>query len=233
MNECFCCSVSSPAFNVVGGQGFGHSNRYIVVSHCCISLLTYVEHLFLCLFVICISSSVRCLLRSLTHFLIGCCFLIVNFKSSLCISDMCAYSLSHVQLFVTPWTVVCQAPLSMGFSRQEYWIGLPFPPPRNWTHASCVSCIGKWILYHWATWKTNFLVTVIYQLCLLQIFLLVCSLSFLSLNIVFHRAEVFNLVISSLSIISFTDHALVMYLKSHHHIQDHLDFLLCYILGVI
>ena len=30
--------------------------------------------------------------------------------------------------FVTPWTVACQAPLSMGFSRQEYWNGLPFPP---------------------------------------------------------------------------------------------------------
>ena len=30
---------------------------------------------------------------------------------------------------VTPWTVTCQAPLSMGFSRQEYWIGSPFPPP--------------------------------------------------------------------------------------------------------
>ena len=33
----------------------------------------------------------------------------------------------HVQLFVTPWTVACQAPLSMGFSRQEYWSGLPCP----------------------------------------------------------------------------------------------------------
>ena len=31
--------------------------------------------------------------------------------------------------FVTPWTVARQAPLSMGFSRQEYWSGLPFPPP--------------------------------------------------------------------------------------------------------
>ena len=38
-------------------------------------------------------------------------------------------TLSRVQLFVTPWTVACQAPLSMGFSRQEYWSGLPFPPP--------------------------------------------------------------------------------------------------------
>ena len=37
--------------------------------------------------------------------------------------------LSHVRLFVTPWTVVYQGPLSMGFSRQEYWSGLPFPSP--------------------------------------------------------------------------------------------------------
>ena len=36
---------------------------------------------------------------------------------------------SHVQLFVTPWNVACQAPLSMGFSRQEYWSRLPCPPP--------------------------------------------------------------------------------------------------------
>ena len=38
---------------------------------------------------------------------------------------------SHVQLFVTPWTVAHQAPLSMGFSRQEHWSGLPFPSPRT------------------------------------------------------------------------------------------------------
>ena len=38
-------------------------------------------------------------------------------------------SLSHVQLLVAPWTVAYQAPLSMGFSRQEYWSGLPFPSP--------------------------------------------------------------------------------------------------------
>ena len=37
--------------------------------------------------------------------------------------------LSHVRLFAVPWTVACQAPLSMGFSRQEYWSELPFPPP--------------------------------------------------------------------------------------------------------
>ena len=37
--------------------------------------------------------------------------------------------LSRVWLFVTPWTVAHQAPPSMGFSRQEYWTGLPFPSP--------------------------------------------------------------------------------------------------------
>ena len=36
------------------------------------------------------------------------------------------YSLSHVQLFATPWAIACWAPLSMGFSRQEYWSGLTF-----------------------------------------------------------------------------------------------------------
>ena len=38
-------------------------------------------------------------------------------------------SLSHVQLFATPWTVAHQTPPAMGFSRQEYWSGLPFPSP--------------------------------------------------------------------------------------------------------
>ena len=38
-------------------------------------------------------------------------------------------SLSCVRLFATPWTVAYQSPLSMGFSRQEYWSGLPFPSP--------------------------------------------------------------------------------------------------------
>ena len=38
-------------------------------------------------------------------------------------------SLSRVRLFVTPWTAAHQAPQSMGFSKQEYWSGLPFPSP--------------------------------------------------------------------------------------------------------
>ena len=47
-------------------------------------------------------------------------------KQSACV---CAKSLSRVQFFTTPWTIAYQAPPSMGFSRQEYWSGLPFPSP--------------------------------------------------------------------------------------------------------
>ena len=61
---------------------------------------------------------------------------------------------SHVQLFVTLWTVAHQAPLTMGFSRQEYWSGLPCPPPgessppRDQTCISYDSCIDRQVLYH-------------------------------------------------------------------------------------
>ena len=54
----------------------------------------------------------------------------VNLMNYMNISNtVCAQSLSHARLFVTLWSVACQAPLSMGFSRQEYWSGLPFSPP--------------------------------------------------------------------------------------------------------
>ena len=51
--------------------------------------------------------------------------------------NVCAQSLSHVQLLATPWTITHQTPLSMGFTRQEYWSGLPFSSP-----------IGENTLYH-------------------------------------------------------------------------------------
>ena len=57
-------------------------------------------------------------------------------------------SLSRVGLFATPWKVAYQAPLSMGFSRQEYWSGLPFPSPqpRGRTQVSCIAdrCFTIW-----------------------------------------------------------------------------------------
>ena len=51
---------------------------------------------------------------------------------SVLLCDTCCSVLSrfsHVRLFMTPWPVARQPPLSMGFSRQEYWSGLPCPPP--------------------------------------------------------------------------------------------------------
>ena len=53
-----------------------------------------------------------------------------SLEGSLCMLSC----LSHVQLFATLWTVAHQAPLSMGFSKQEYWNGLSCPPPGDLSH---------------------------------------------------------------------------------------------------
>ena len=50
-------------------------------------------------------------------------------SSSILLTCLQGCVLSHVQFFRTSWTIVCQIPLFMEFSRQEYWSGLPFPPP--------------------------------------------------------------------------------------------------------
>ena len=47
---------------------------------------------------------------------------------------MCAKLLQLCLTICNPWTVACQASLCMGFSRQEYWSGLPFPPPGDLPH---------------------------------------------------------------------------------------------------
>ena len=51
----------------------------------------------------------------------------------------CAQPPSCVQLFATPWTVTCQAPLPMGFFGQQYWNGLPFPSPGDLPHSGTKS----------------------------------------------------------------------------------------------
>ena len=66
--------------------------------------------------------------------------------------------LSRVQLFATPWTLACLASLPMGFPKQEYLSGLPFPTPGDLPNpevkpASLVFCISKQILYHCASWE--------------------------------------------------------------------------------
>ena len=67
-------------------------------------------------------------------------------------------SLSHVWLFATPWTIASQAPPFMGFPRQEYWSGLPFPSPeessqpRDQTQVSCIA--GRFFMV-WATGESH------------------------------------------------------------------------------
>ena len=69
-------------------------------------------------------------------------------------SSVCVQYFSPVRLFVIPWTVAYLAPLSMEFSRQEYWSGLPFPtlgdlPNPGIKSASLgVSCFDRQILWH-------------------------------------------------------------------------------------
>ena len=83
-NGTYCCSTSSSAFGGVSVPDFGHSNWCVVVPHYfnLHFLMTYaVEHLFMCLLAIFISSLVRCLLRSLTHFLNQVvCFLLLSLR---------------------------------------------------------------------------------------------------------------------------------------------------------
>ena len=74
------------------------------------------------------------------------CFLQQTYKVCVCV-------FSHVLLFATPWTIACQAPLSIEFSRQEYWrisSSKGSSPLWDQTH---ISCIGRWILCHRVTWE--------------------------------------------------------------------------------
>ena len=90
-------------------------------------------------------------------------------------------SFSRVQLFTTLWSVAHQAPPSMEFSRQEYWSGLPFPPPGNlpdpgieyMTRALQVDCLQ---LSHWEsllihTTSTLFLLDLCYLIQILKVIL--------------------------------------------------------------
>ena len=70
---------------------------------------------------------------------------------------VCVCVCARAQLCLTlcdPMDVAHLAPLSMGFSRQEYWSGLPFPSPGS-LPVSSISCIGRWILYHCTTWEAH------------------------------------------------------------------------------
>ena len=65
-------------------------------------------------------------------------------------TNVCTCVLRHVRFFVTPWTVARQAPHSVGFSRQEYWSGLPFPTPGDLPTQGLKLC-----LWHLLRWQAN------------------------------------------------------------------------------
>ena len=85
--------------------------------------------------------------------------LFINYEHNIIVPSFLV--LSRVQLFATPWTVTCQAPLSMEFSRQEYWSELPFPTPGFfWIQESNLHLL---CLLHWqvnslplASWEAQY-----------------------------------------------------------------------------
>ena len=83
----------------------------------------------------------------------------INTRFCVCVcvcTCSCTQSLSHFWLFATPWTVACQVPLSMEFSRQEYWSRFPFPssedldPGIKLASPESPALVGGFF-YHWAT----------------------------------------------------------------------------------
>ena len=101
-------------------------------------------------------------------------------------------SLSRVWLFATWWTIACQALPSMGFSRQEYSSGLPFPSPgessqpRDWTQ---VPCIAGWLFTAWATRESRTYLKYVYSVIHINWLILIAYLHiwkhicFLSFNV--------------------------------------------------
>ena len=96
---------------------------------------------------------IKAFFRIRSHWVIG------ELQHVNCVSTyecLCACPLSWfscVWLFVTPWTVAHQAPLSMRFSRQESWSGLPCPPPGDLPDPGIESAFPGGIFTHWATWE--------------------------------------------------------------------------------
>ena len=123
------------------------------------------DHLFICMFSTYISL-VECP-WSLAPFFDWIAFLLLKVKVK---------SLSHGQLFATPWTVAYEAPQSIEFSRQEYWSGLPFPSPGDFPNpgieprsptlqTDALPSEPPSLLHSLYIW-----IIVFYYMCLLQIF---------------------------------------------------------------
>ena len=101
--------------------------------------------------------------------------------------DMHAHCFSRVWLLTTPWTVACQVPLSMGFSGQEYFSGLPCPPPmghgkasfqpRDETHDSWIPCIAGRFLFFFFFFFLPLYLFFNWRIIALQNFVVFCQTS--------------------------------------------------------
>ena len=131
------------------------SRDWIQVKGCCvnISLFFLLSQLFFLLLELAAISSRQLTLSISSPLLIQ--WIEISHGGNSC--TMCACMVcrfSHVRLFATLWMIAQQASLSMGFSRQEYWSGLPCPPPGDLSNqgiepSSLKSvCTGRWVLYH-------------------------------------------------------------------------------------
>ena len=75
---------------------------------------------------------------------------IAGFPFFLWLNNISFYTYTHTHTTLQVCSAVCN---SLEFSRQNYWNRLPFPPPpRDQTNVSCISCISRRTLYHWAIW---------------------------------------------------------------------------------
>ena len=89
------------------------------------------------------------------------CTIFLDFHTHALIHDARSCSLTCVQLFATPGTIAHRAPLSRGLSRARIleWVAISSSKgsswPRDRTCISCISCVGRQILYHWATWEAQ------------------------------------------------------------------------------
>ena len=79
----------------------------------------------------------------------------IEFSTPVCglWGEGCTPALSPVPLFVTPWTVACQIPLSVGLPKPDHWSRLPFPPPG--IKPTSPALIGRRILYCSVTWESR------------------------------------------------------------------------------
>ena len=81
-----------------------------------------------------------------------------SFQKDCCsggIPHCCCLLAQSCPTFLTPWTVARQVPLFMGFSRQEYWSGLPFPSLGDLSNPGMEPTPGRWILYGWTQVKNS------------------------------------------------------------------------------